>query len=148
MVSTNTRWGKHGIIVAGKNGFGDSIQPLARPMDLVVDDHGTIFVADCVNARIVGWKQSDTENHAVADGQQVGNGLDQLYEPTDMLIDKETTSLIIIDRNDSRVVRWSLDDGKRGELLADNINCWELAKEKQGCFYVTNIEKHEVRLLQ
>ncbi|CAF4262256.1 unnamed protein product, partial [Rotaria sordida] len=45
----------------------------------------------------------DTNGQVVAGGNGQGNRLDQLDHPTDVLIDKETDSLIICDRDNRRV---------------------------------------------
>jgi sugar lactone lactonase YvrE len=71
-----------------------------------VDDDDTVFIAEWENHRIVAWKNGDNEGHVVAGGQGEGNGLHQLDRPTDVLLDKETKSLIICDHGNGRVVRW------------------------------------------
>ncbi|CAF4728290.1 unnamed protein product, partial [Rotaria socialis] len=85
----------------------------------------------------------------VAGGKGQGNGLQQLYGPTDVLIDKETDSLIICDQDNRRVVRRSRRSGAtQGEILIDNIQCWGLAMDEQRYLYVSDYEKHEVRRYQ
>ncbi|CAF4252628.1 unnamed protein product, partial [Rotaria sordida] len=60
----------------------------------------------------------DTNGQVVAGGNGRGNRLDQLDGPTDVLIDKETHSLIICDWWNRRVVRWSRRSGTtQGEIL-------------------------------
>ncbi|CAF1259367.1 unnamed protein product [Rotaria sordida] len=91
----------------------------------------------------------DTNGQVVAGGNGQGNRLDQLYYPTDVLIDKETDSLIISDRGNGRVVRWSRRNGTtQGEILIDNIGCWGLAIDDQRYLYISDTEKHEVRRYQ
>ncbi|CAF4347652.1 unnamed protein product, partial [Rotaria magnacalcarata] len=76
-------------------------------------------------------------------------GLHQLKYPTDVLIDKETDSLIICDYGNDRVVRWSRRSGAtQGEILIDNINCWGLAMDEQRYLYVSDEGKYEVRRYQ
>ncbi|CAF3939215.1 unnamed protein product [Rotaria sp. Silwood1] len=88
----------------------------------------------------------DTNGKVVAGGNGEGNQLDQLRYPSDVLIDKETVSLIICDRNNRRVVRWSCRRGTtQGEVLIDNIKCHGLAMDDQRYLYVSDTEKHEVR---
>ncbi|CAF2187012.1 unnamed protein product, partial [Rotaria magnacalcarata] len=49
--------------------------------------------------RIIQWKKDDTTNGQVfAGGNSEGSGLNQLDRPTDVLIGKETDSLIICDQ--------------------------------------------------
>jgi sugar lactone lactonase YvrE len=145
LVTPNARWAQHGITVAGGHGWGDGLRQLHWPHGIVVDDDDTVFVADDENHRIVAWKKGDNEGHVVAGGQGLGNGLHQLNGPTAVLIDKETKRLIICDRRNRRVVRWPLNSGTRGEILVGNIDCHGLAMDKQGCLYVSDEKKHEVR---
>ncbi|CAF2137027.1 unnamed protein product, partial [Rotaria magnacalcarata] len=95
-------------------------------------------------------KNGDTTNgQVVAGGNGEGNGLHQLNDPRDVLIDKETDSLIICDRGNGRVVRWSRRSGTtQGEILIDNIYCWGLALDEQRHLYVSDYRKHEVRRYQ
>ncbi|CAF2244245.1 unnamed protein product, partial [Rotaria magnacalcarata] len=93
------------------------------------------------------WKNGDTTNgQVVAGGKGAGNGSHQLDLPTDVLIDKETDSLIICDRKNGRVVRWSRRSGTtQGEILIDNIRCYGLAMDEQRYLYVSDIGKNEVK---
>ncbi|CAF1547054.1 unnamed protein product, partial [Rotaria sordida] len=91
----------------------------------------------------------DKNGQVVAGGNGQGNRLDQLNHPTDVLIDKETDSLIICDRWNERVVRWSRCSGTtQGEILIDNIDCEGLAMDDQRYLYISDIEKHEVKRYQ
>ncbi|CAF5229449.1 unnamed protein product, partial [Rotaria magnacalcarata] len=75
-----------------------------------------------------------------------GNGLNQLNGPTDVLIDKETDSLIICDAEKERVVRWSRRSGTtQGEVLIDDVDCWGLAMDERRYLYVSDYMKGEVR---
>jgi hypothetical protein len=110
-----------------------------------VHDDDTVFIADHRNHRIMVWKKGDNAVHIVASGRGQGNGLLQLNAPTDILLEKETRSLIICDLGNKRVVRWALNNGTLGEVLVDNISCWGLAMDKQGCLYVSDCGNDEVR---
>ncbi|CAF4296799.1 unnamed protein product [Rotaria sordida] len=91
----------------------------------------------------------DTNGQVVAGGNRQGNRLDQLYWPSDVLIDKETDSLIICDRENRRVVRWSRRSGTtQGEILIDNIRCWGFAMDGQRYLYISDTDEHEVRRYQ
>ncbi|CAF5033826.1 unnamed protein product, partial [Rotaria socialis] len=100
--------------------------------------------------RIMQWKNGDTTNgQVVAGGKGEGNGLHQLNLPTDVLIDKETDSLIICDWGNRRVVRWSRRSGTtQGEILIGNIKCYGVAMDEQRYLYVSDYVKHEVRRYQ
>ncbi|CAF1369390.1 unnamed protein product [Rotaria sordida] len=91
----------------------------------------------------------DRNGQVVAGGNGYGNRLGQLNWPTDVLIDKETDSLIISDRENRRDVRWSRRSGTtQGEILIDNILCFGLAMDDQRYLYISEVEKHEVRRYQ
>ncbi|CAF1408975.1 unnamed protein product [Rotaria sordida] len=89
----------------------------------------------------------DTKGQVVAGGNGLGKRLDQLNCPRDVLIDKETDSLIICDTG--RVVRWSRRSGTtQGEILIDNIACQGLAMDDQRYLYISDYIKDEVRRYQ
>ncbi|CAF1297371.1 unnamed protein product [Rotaria sordida] len=91
----------------------------------------------------------DTNGQVVAGGNGRGKRLDQLNEPTDVLIDKETDSLIICDWENRRVVRWSRHSGTtQEEILIHNIACARLAMDDQRYLYISDFDKHEVRRYQ
>ncbi|CAF4617922.1 unnamed protein product, partial [Rotaria socialis] len=102
-------------------------------------------IADFYNHRIIQWKNGDTTNgQVVAGGKGAGRGLHQLNNPSDVLIGKETDSLIICDRWNRRVVRWSRRSGTtQGEILIDNIYCYGLAMDEQRYLYVSGCGEHE-----
>ncbi|CAF3205910.1 unnamed protein product [Rotaria sp. Silwood2] len=91
----------------------------------------------------------DTNGQVVAGGKGRGKPLDQLNEPTDMLIDKETDSLIICDMANRRVVRWSRRSGiTQGKILIDNVDPWRLVMDDQRYLYISDYKKDEVRRYQ
>ena len=111
-----------------------------------MDEEETVIVTDWLNNRIVEWKRGDTSGRVLAGGNGQENRLDQLNQPTDVLVDPETGSLIICDYGNRRVTRWSRQSGTRsGETILGNIACYGLAMDNEGSLYVTDREKHEVR---
>ncbi|CAF3341873.1 unnamed protein product [Rotaria socialis] len=149
-IPANATWAQNGVTIAGGNGYGGAINQLYHPFGLSVDDDQTVVIADWGNHRIMQWKNGDTTNgQVVAGGKGRGNGLHQLQYPIDVLIDKETDSLIICDRDNLRVVRWSLrSDTTQGEVLIDNIHCRGLAMDDQRYLYVSDRGRDEVRRYQ
>ncbi|CAF3291305.1 unnamed protein product [Rotaria socialis] len=152
-IPANARWTQNGVTVAGGHGAGSAINQLSGgwfgACGLFVDGDQTVFIADIGNHRIIQWKKSDTNGQVVAGGKNEGSGLDQLRYPSDVLIDKETDSLIICDRDNRRVVQWSRRRGTmQGEVLVDNIDCYGLAMGQQRYLYVSDYRKHEVRRYQ
>ncbi|CAF3886801.1 unnamed protein product, partial [Rotaria sp. Silwood1] len=108
-----------------------------------------MIIADIDNHRIIQWKVGDTNGQVVAGGNGEGYGLNQLKRPTDVLIDKETDSLIICDQGNGRVVRWSRRRGTiEGEILLGYIACCGLAMDNQRNLYISDSENDEVRRYQ
>ncbi|CAM4968894.1 unnamed protein product [Rotaria socialis] len=149
-IPANATWKQDGVTAAGGNGQGDVTNQLYLPYGLFVDDDQTVVIADHGHHRIMQWKNGDTTNgQVVAGGKGEGNGLHQLNGPTDVLIDKETDSLIICDQGNRRVVRWSRRSGTtQGEILIDNIDCYGVAMDEQRYLYVSDERKHDVRRYQ
>ena len=82
----------------------------------------------------------------LAAGNGVGNRADQLNWATDVILDKNTDSLIICDRGNRRVTRWARRSGTRSvETIIDNIAGYGLAMDDQGSLYVTDTEKQAVK---
>ena len=143
----NARWSQNGVTVAGGNGKGNAINQLNTPLGLDIDDDNqSIVIADWWNHRIIEWKMSAINGKVIAGGGGEGSRLDQLYYPIDVLIDKETNSLFIADRNNQRVLRWSRRQGTtQGEVIVDNIDCRGLAIDHQRYLYISDTEKDEVQ---
>ena len=144
---TNARWSQNGVTVAGGNGRGSAVNQLYGPFKLDIDnDNQSIVIADWGNHRIVEWKMGASNGKVIAGGQGQGSQLNQLNDPTDVLIDKETNSLFIADYFNPRVLRWSRrQDTTQGEVIVDNIYCFGLAMDHQRCLYVSDFGKDEVR---
>ncbi|CAF5038442.1 unnamed protein product [Rotaria sp. Silwood1] len=140
-IHPNAKWSQSGITVAGGNGWGSETNQLYCPHGLYVDDDQTIYVADCRNHRIVEWKSGATKGKVVAGG----NGAHQLHCPVDVIIDKESDSLIISDWGNNRVVQWPRQNSTRGETIISNIPCVSLTMDDNGSLYVVDVGKHEVR---
>ncbi|CAF3544308.1 unnamed protein product [Rotaria sp. Silwood1] len=108
-----------------------------------------MVIADTYNDRVLQWKTVDMSGQVLVGTHCYGKRLNQLYNPTDVLIDKETDSLIICDSGNRRVLRWShRSSTTKGEVLLDNIRCWSLAMDDQRYLYVSDVDKHEVRRYQ
>ncbi|CAF2128100.1 unnamed protein product [Rotaria magnacalcarata] len=148
-IPADATWAKDGVPISGGHGQGYATNQLNYSQGLfVVDDDQTVVIVDTHNHRIMQWKNGDTANgQVVFGGNGEEDGLNQLKYPTDVLIDKETESLIICD--EKRVVRWSHRSGTtQGEILLHKITCAGLAMDEQRNLYVSDYRKYEVRRYQ
>ncbi|CAF4045751.1 unnamed protein product [Rotaria sp. Silwood2] len=92
-------------LLLGENGQGNAMNQFSSPYGLCVDDDQTVYIDDCANHTTVEWKYGARTGRVVTDGNGKENRSDQLYCPTDMIIDKERNSLIICDYRHEKVVR-------------------------------------------
>ncbi len=144
-IGINTRWVQNGTTIAEGNGAGDGLNQLYNPQSVYVDDDQTIYVADYGNRRIVEWKYGATSGQVVAGGNGSGNRTDQLSGPRYVIVDKKKDCLVICDQSNKRVVRWPRRNGTSGQIISSNITCWGLTLDSNGCLYVSDYQKHEVR---
>jgi len=134
------------LTVAGSNGKGNQLNQLSSPEGIYVDDdHQCIYISDYGNDRIVEWKYDAKISQLVAGGNDAGNRMDQLSYPRDVIVDKKTDSLIICDRSNDRVVQWPRRNGKNGETIISDIDCWGLTMDNNEHLYVSDVKKNEVR---
>jgi len=133
--------------VAGGNDYGNGLNQLWEPHGLCLDDdHRTIYIADSDNHRIVAWKYGVTMGQIVAGGNGRGNRTDQLNFSRNVIVDKETDSLIICDWGNRRVVRWPRQHGTNGEAIISDVECFGgLHMDDNGYLYVSDFDKNEVR---
>ncbi|CAF3467340.1 unnamed protein product, partial [Rotaria socialis] len=88
-IPANATWKQNGVTIAGGHGLGNATNQLSYPHGIFVDDNQTVVIADNGNDRMMQWKNGDTTNgQVVAGGKGQGNGLHQLNQPADVLIDK------------------------------------------------------------
>jgi sugar lactone lactonase YvrE len=91
------------------------------------------------------WKNGANNGRIVAGGNGKGDRHDQLNYPTKVIVDKQTDSLIICDRQNRRVVRWPRRNSQSGQTIISNIDCWDMIMDNDGYLYVSDERKHEVR---
>ena len=141
----DTPWKQFAKTIAGGNGQGERLSQITRPQNICIDDHDQcIYITDYTNHRIVEWKPNAITGRIVAGGNGKGNRTDQLNCPRDVILDRQDNSIIIADRDNRRVVRWSRQTSSQGQILISNINCARLALHEDGSLYVSDYAKHEV----
>ena len=144
----NAKWIQNGITLTGRNEGDEGLTQLHNPCDLYVDNDQSVVIADFWNHRIVEWRHGAASVQLIAGGNGEGNRNDQLNRPTNVVVDKQTDSLIICDRGNRRVVRWPRRDGSTGQTIISNVACCNLKMDDDGFLYVTDEENYEVRRWQ
>ncbi|CAF0794195.1 unnamed protein product [Adineta steineri] len=130
-----SKWKQDAITVAGGNGQGQQLYQLYGPAGLFIDKNKNIFIADFGNDRIVEWKCNATEGQIIVGEKGRGYQMDQLNQPTDVIVDQQNHSIIIADQGNRRVVQWM---NQNQQILIDNIYCSCLAMDKHGFLYVSD----------
>ena len=104
------KWEKEateGIVVAGGQGKGSTLSQLHFPEAVIVDQLGTLYIADADNHRIVRWKKGATAGEILVGGNGPGSRSDQLNYPTDLLFDRKG-NLFVVDNKNHRVQRFHI----------------------------------------
>ncbi|CAF1678612.1 unnamed protein product, partial [Adineta ricciae] len=135
LVGITDRWSPVGVTVAGGNGNGSGLDQLDRPKGLYVDDDLTIYVVDTSNSRVMEWKYNAISGSIVGGVNGQGRDDDQLFSPTDVIVDKRTDSLIICDSWNNRIVRWSRQNSTRREIIKLYWGCHGLTMDDDGSLY-------------
>ncbi|CAF3727721.1 unnamed protein product [Adineta steineri] len=130
-----------GITVVGGNGYGHQLNQLNFPNGIFIDNDKSVYIADCVNHRIVKWKLNSDKGQIIVDR----NGNTGLNRPTDITFDKENNSFIISDSTNKRVILYFDKNPTNQQILISNIKCFGLTIDKNGFIYVSDYENHEVR---
>ncbi len=136
-IENNAKWLQNGTTVATGNRFYLN--------GIYVDDDQTIYIAQDADHSVVKWKYNTNRSQVVAGGNGYGKETNQLSFPADVTIDKASDSIIICDRGNKRVMRWSLQNSKNGDIIISKVACYSLTMDNEGFLYVVNFEKDEVR---
>ena len=148
-MKSSIKWKVDGQTIAGGNGYGHKLNQLNYPNRIYVDDEEQcIYIADAGNHRIVKSKLDGGSDYGeiFAGGNGKGNRINQLNYPTDVILDEKKKSLIICDRDNRRVVRWSLENPNSDkEILIENIKCWGLMMNENGDLFVSDWNEHAMK---
>jgi hypothetical protein len=98
---------KEGIVVAGDQGQGNSLRQLDYPRGIIVDQLGSIYVADTGNHRVMRWLKGAAEGSIVVGGNEVGAQPNQFDWPTDLSFDLEN-NLHVVDCMNNRVQKFDV----------------------------------------
>ena len=75
---------------------------------MIVDQLGTVYVADCNNHRIIGWLKGATHGNIVVSENGQGEQTNQLNGPLDFSFDREN-NLYVVDYNNHRIERFDIE---------------------------------------
>jgi len=99
---------KEGIVVAGGQGQGNDLTQLSNPGGIVVDQLGTVYVAEWGNHRITRWPKDATHGSILAGGNGEGKQPNQFYCPIGLSFDRNG-NLYVVDLGNNRVQRFDID---------------------------------------
>ncbi|CAF0963314.1 unnamed protein product [Adineta steineri] len=120
-----------GVLVADGFGRGNGSHQFNYQRRFTVDRQGKIYVADKFNHRIQKWSRiySTTQTIPTAKVETIagitgknGSNLNQLYNPTDVILDLLAKNIYIADYGNARVIRLpaNLADSKREGVVVLN----------------------------
>lgn len=95
-----------GVVVAGGNGKGTSLNQFFTPQSVVVDNAGNVYVSDDLMARVTKWAPGATSGVVVAGGNGEGSAANQLFGPQNICMDA-AGNLYIADRWNDRIQKWA-----------------------------------------
>lgn len=151
-IPLTSQWKQEGITVAGGNGASAKCNDnqLFWPKSVCVINDGdqkSIIVADSADNRIVRWDLNGSKVGTIVAGRNTSGGtLKDLNEPTHVMYDRKTNSLIIADSRNQRVVQWPYNCGAtEGVVLIENIGCQSLFLDVHRYLYVSDIHTQSVR---
>ncbi|CAF5146659.1 unnamed protein product [Rotaria sp. Silwood1] len=98
---------KQGIVVAGGQ-EGSSLTQLWDPNGVVVDQLGTVYVADCGNNLIMRWPKGSTQGSVIVGGNGKGAQSNQLNEPIGLSFDRHG-NLYVADYGNARVQKFNIE---------------------------------------
>jgi sugar lactone lactonase YvrE len=99
---------KEGIVVAGGQGQGNSLKQLSHPMGIIVDQLGSVYVADTSNDRVIRWLKGAEEGTIVVGGNGRGQQPNQFNYPIDLSFDREN-NLYVVEYGNHRVEKFDVN---------------------------------------
>ncbi|CAF5026032.1 unnamed protein product [Rotaria sp. Silwood1] len=99
---------KQGIVVAGGQEKGNDLTQLSYPRGVVVDQLGTVYVADAGNNQIMRWPKGATQGSVIVGGNGRGEQSNQLHWPVGLSFDRHG-NLYVVDWGNHRVQKFNID---------------------------------------
>ncbi|CAF4482484.1 unnamed protein product, partial [Rotaria sp. Silwood2] len=138
-IPEDAKWVSTGVTVLKSDGCFN---------DLYVDNEdGTVYAGGIGQDHIIASTPSDIKGREVPQLPKDGDQPSQLKLPAAVLLNEKDKSIIICDYGNRRVMQWSLEGNTgQGEAILNGTTCFGLAMGNKGGLYVSDMEKHEVRL--
>jgi DNA-binding beta-propeller fold protein YncE len=96
-----------GIVVTSGQGQSSALTQLSCPHGVIVDQLGTVYVADSFNQRIVCWLKGATRGRIVVNGTLHGN-INPLGDPVGLSFNR-SDNIYVSDFNNHRVQKFNID---------------------------------------
>ncbi|CAF5099505.1 unnamed protein product [Rotaria sp. Silwood1] len=103
---------KQGIVVAGGQGQGNDLTQLSSPQGVVVDQFGTVYVADGWNNRIMRWPKGATQGSVIVGRNGSGGQSSQLNGPVGLSFDRHG-NLYVVDNGNHLVQKFELQSNPK-----------------------------------
>ncbi|CAF3644572.1 unnamed protein product [Rotaria sp. Silwood1] len=88
-----------GIIVAGGQCIGNDLAQLSVSRGVIVDQLGTVYVADYPNNRVMYWSKDAKQGTVVVGENNLEKQLKQLYSPQDLSFDRQGNFYVVHNGN-------------------------------------------------
>ena len=141
--------GKNGEIVAGGNRAGSSANQLNKPLDIVLDSLGNMFIADFDNGRIQKFPANSTSS---TDGTTIAGDSNPFSEPWSIAM--HNSNIYIAEGANNRIIKWYSDQNEGTSIAGDgssgdNVNQFNrpfgVALDSKGNLYVSDGNNHRVQ---
>ncbi len=95
---------------------GETIISNIYCVGLTMDENGSLYVTDYVEAQVRRYRRGESEGTVVAGGNGMENRLDQLSSPQYVFVDRDH-SVYVSDYGNNRVMKW-VEGAKEGIVVA------------------------------
>jgi sugar lactone lactonase YvrE len=112
---------KQGTVVAGGQGEGNGPTQVSYPNGVVVDQLGTVYVAEEQNDRIIRWVKGATQGSVIVGRNGRGGQSNQLCVPICLSFDRHG-NLYVADWGNARVQKFNMENiGKKLHTKLDTF---------------------------
>ncbi|CAF1156799.1 unnamed protein product [Didymodactylos carnosus] len=106
------------VVAGGKGREGNGLTQLSYPAGVIVDQLGTVYVAEEGNDRIMRWPKGATQGSVIVGGNGRGEQSNQLNEPVGLSCDRHG-NLYVVDCGNHRVQKFNIDSDALHLLRVD-----------------------------